>query len=126
MISRLLLCILIVHSSVIFAQDDYKFAVSVGPEISRFAKATPGFIAADFHINHKKSLFSLGYSFPLYQQEFFDNDEITPPNMRIPMLNFSYTYKFVKRSDNRKLVLGSTIGYKFGHWRWSEGITSDV
>ncbi len=127
MISRLLLLIITFQSSVLLAQNDYDFAVSVGPEFSHFAQATPGFLSADFHINHKRSLFTMGYAFALYQQEFVDNDDITPPNMKISMLNLAYTYRFIKPWSKRKLSVGTTVGYKFGHWRQTDGIiTSGV
>lgn len=126
MISRLLLFIITIQTGSLFAQNDYTFAASVGPELSRFAQATPGFLSADFHINHKKSLFTMGYAFPLYSQEFVDNDDITPSRMKIPMLNLAYTYRFIQPMNNRKWSVGTTIGYKFGHWRWKSGITSDA
>lgn len=117
MTSRLLLFILTFHSGVLLAQNDETFAISVGPEVSHFAQATPGYLSADFHINHKKSLFVIGYAVPLYQQEFIDNDHITPTRMRIPMLNAFYTYRFIQPYVERKLSIGTSIGYKFGHWR---------
>lgn len=117
MILRLLLFFISFSPSVLFSQQDFSFAVSGGFEVSHFATATPGHLAADFHMNGKRSLFSIGYSVPLYQQTFMDDDDITPPLMRIPSLNISYTFKFVQPAGRNQLSLGTTIGYKFGHWR---------
>lgn len=122
MFFRLLLFLLAVQLSSLHAQQTNEWALNAGLEVHHFAKATPSYFTTDLHFTHKRSLFAIGYSFSLNTQYYQDDDLITPDLMRIPTLNLHYTFKFVDRSSTKGLSLGTTIGYKYGHWR-HQGVT---
>lgn len=123
--TRLLLFILVIQCSFAKAQGNNGWAIGIGTDIQHFAQATPGFFSFDFNYSHKRSLFSIGYSLPLYSQEFVDEEDyITPDRKSTPSFNASYTFDFIQGKGFNDFSIGSTIGYKFGHWRSIDSLFS--